>query len=157
MDTKHKHRCWGKLVLEPIFHDELPEVEVCLDDIRLFYGGLDSKKTLEFDEKLPVGPHQLTVRFLNKKDQDTVVEKGLDKAVIIESVSFVGIESQRFVWSGIYTPQYPEPWYSQQSSPPPAELPSHTYLSWNGVWKLNFTSPIFTWIHQIEGMGWIYD
>ena len=152
-----EHRCWGNIILEPVFHDDFPEIEVFLDSMLLFRGGLDCDKTLRFDEKLEHGTHDLVVKFSNKRDQDTIVERGLDKAVIIKSVSLAGLESSRFVWQGIYTPDYPEPWYSQQDPAPPAELLGHTYLGWNGVWRLRFGSPIFTWIHQVENLGWIYD
>jgi hypothetical protein len=29
-------------------------------------------------------------------------------------------------------------------------------MGWNGRWELNFRVPIFTWIHQLENLGWIY-
>lgn len=32
-----------------------------------------------------------------------------------------------------------------------------TYLGWNGLWVLEFELPIFTWIHKLENLGWIYD
>ena len=33
----------------------------------------------------------------------------------------------------------------------------NTYMGWNGQWKLTYSAPIFTWIHKIENLGWIYD
>jgi hypothetical protein len=99
----------------------------------------------------------LTVELLNKTDVDTVPDKGLDKAVIIESVSFFDIADDRFVWAGEYCPEYPEPWYSEQTVQPAPLLKSHTYLSWNGKWTLTFDLPVFTWIHRVQNLGWIYD
>jgi hypothetical protein len=102
---------------------------------------------------------ELSVEFLNKQDSDTVPEQGLDKAVMIESVSFFGITDPKFVWAGIYTPNYPEPWATQQRSQGivlAPQLKSHNYLSWNGKWALTFTMPVFTWVHKTQDLGWIY-
>jgi len=157
MDTNLKHRFWGEISLDPVFHEEPPLVKVILAGDELFHGLLESRKTLEFDRWLVPGVYDLTVEFLNKKDTDTVPDRNLDKAVIVESISVAGLRSQKFVWQGIYAPEYPEPWHSQQTPRPPAELLGHTYLSWNGIWTLKLSSPIFTWVHQVEDLGWIYD
>jgi hypothetical protein len=50
---------------------------------------------------------QLTVELVDKKDQE---------AVVIESVSFFGIKDPKCAWQGIYTPDYPEPWATEQQS-----------------------------------------
>lgn len=115
---------------------------------------LESKKILgsttvnfEFETKQA---SSLILQISDKQDQE---------AVIIESVSFFGIEDSRFVWAGIYTPEYPEPWASQQKSKG-AVLQTHLvnqdYLGWNGQWALTFDVPVFTWIHKIQNLGWIY-
>jgi len=79
-----------------------------------------------------------------------------DSAVIIKQISFFSISDPRFVWLGQYTPDYPELWYNQQISKPAAVLTNTDYLGWNGTWKLNFSVPVFTWIHQIQNLGWIH-
>ena len=35
-------------------------------------------------------------------------------------------------------------------------LQPHTYLGWNGRWVLEFETPVFTWIHRLEDLGWLY-
>ena len=87
---------------------------------------------------------KLQVEFLNKKPGDTVTESGLDKAVVIESVSFFGITDPRFAWAGTYKPVHG------------SVLAAHTYLSWNGLWTLEFDVPVFTWMHNLQSLGWIY-
>jgi hypothetical protein len=92
----------------------------------------------------------LTVELLDKQDQE---------AVIVESVSFFGIKDPKFAWTGIYEPDYPEPWATEQCSLGVVLKPQlcpHTYLSWNGKWRLTFSVPVFTWIHQTQDLGWIY-
>lgn len=93
---------------------------------------------------------QLTVELINKPAADST------QAVIVESVEFFGITDPKFVWAGTYTPVYPEPWASEQSGPLPKQLLGQGYLGWNGTWQLTFSVPVFTWIHQIQDLGWVY-
>jgi hypothetical protein len=87
----------------------------------------------------------LKVTHFDKADHD------IDTAVIVKSISFFGIVDPRFVWAGVYYPDYPAH-YPDKTSP----LPGHGYLGWNGVYELKFTVPVFTWIHQTQSLGWIY-
>jgi hypothetical protein len=101
---------------------------------------------LEFDNNIG----WLEVVFMNKPESDA------DMAVIIDKIEFFGISDPKFVWAGVYTPEYPEPWYSQQIEKPPAELPRQNYMGWNGRWRLEFSVPVFTWMHKTLNLGWIY-
>ena len=88
-----------------------------------------------------------------------VFDKQGQEAVIVESMSFFGIDDPRFVWAGVYSPVYPEPWHTEQKQQGKlweAQLAGHTYLSWPGKWQLTFDVPVFTWIHKIQNLGWIY-
>jgi len=143
------------VVLRPIWHDNPPEINIGIDD-NINKIILREKQTLHY-EFTADNRTTLSIELLNKTDSDTVPDKGLDKAVEIESVSFFDISDDRFVWAGIYQPKYPEPWYSQQPVKPEPLLKSHTYLSWNGKWTLTFDVPVFTWIHRVQNLGWIYD
>ena len=104
---------------------------------------LTHPEEFEFDF---VANDQVTVQIhhIDKLDSDS------DTAVEIVSVSFFGITNPQFVWAGVYTPNYP----SHVTGP--GELPGQTYLGWNGVWKLEFSVPVFTWIHQKLNLGWLY-
>ena len=109
---------------------------------------------------MPNDDYILSVEFINKHDSDTDIANNLDKAVIIKNITFNNITSPKFVWAGIYKPEYPEPWATEQQNQNIVllpQLPAHNYLSWNGKWTLTFSVPIFTWIHHIENLGWIYD
>lgn len=109
---------------------------------------LDNTLRLEFEFDEPCG--WLEVEFVNKPDHDA------DTAVVVDQVEFFGISDARFAWAGMYTPRYPEPWYSQQTPTPPALLPGQTYLGWNGTWRLDFELPVFGWMHRIMNLGWQY-
>jgi hypothetical protein len=83
-----------------------------------------------------------------------------DTAVIIDSISFFGIQDPKFVWLGQYKPEYPEPWASEQKAAGVSlgpVLSNVTHLGWNGTWTLEFEVPVFTWIHQVQNLGWIYN
>jgi hypothetical protein len=59
-------------------------------------------------------------------------------------VSFFGITDPKFAWAGMYQTQHS------------SNAVSQTYLSWNGTWTLRFDVPVFTWMHHVQGLGWIY-
>ena len=93
---------------------------------------------------------RLTVELLDRQDQE---------AVSVQDVSFFDIKDPRFAWAGVYEPQYPEPWATEQHDLGVVlkqHLGPHTYLSWPGKWTLTFDVPVFTWIHRVQNLGWIY-
>lgn len=140
--------------LVPIWHRDPPQINIGIDSIQTVL--LDQPRKFDFNFA-GQGQHRLIIELLNKQANDTDLDRGLDKAVIVKSIAFFGISDQRFVWAGKYKPAYPEPWFSQQASPPPEILVNQDRLSWNGCWSLEFDVPVFTWIHQQLNLGWIYD
>jgi hypothetical protein len=155
MTTKHLVKL--AVTLEPVWHQDPPRIRLGIDTNTT---ELDLRKTctinFEFESDQSC---TLAVEFLNKQDSDTIPELGLDKAVIIRSVSFFGIQDPKFAWAGVYEPTYPEPWASQQrlsGNTLQKQLTNHTYLSWNGKWTLTFEVPVFTWVHKTQNLGWIY-
>ena len=140
--------------LQPVWHNDPPEINIGINDnIQRII--LRDNQTFHY-EFTANNQATLLVELLNKTDADTIPDKGLDKAVVIKSVSFFDITDNRFVWAGEYYPKYPEPWYSEQTVKPEPLLKSHTYLCWNGKWTLTFDVPVFTWIHRVQNLGWIY-
>lgn len=143
--------------LRPIWHQDPPEVSVGINK-NLTTISLTEASTINFDLCLS-GSNDLVIELLNKTDADTVPDKNLDKAVVIEDVSFFGISDPKFVWLGVYEPVYPEPWATEQHDQGVVlkpQLTNQTYLGFNGKWTLTFEMPIFTWIHRVQGLGWIY-
>jgi len=144
--------------LRPVWHQDPPEIRIGvnrnLQTIQLL-------QLQDFEFCFDGQDHNfLEIEFLNKQDSDTVPELGLDKAVSIESVSFFGITDPKFGWRGVYSPRYPEPWAGQQRAAGvslPAQLTNTTWMGWNGTWRLEFSAPVFSWIHQVQNLGWIYD
>jgi hypothetical protein len=111
---------------------------------------LTHTKTFKFNFSA-AGSQSIVIKHYDKHITDR------DTAVVIDRVSFFGIQNPKFVWHGQYRPEYPEPWFSQQQPPPQSVLTNVTYLGWNGVWYLEFTVPVFTWMHQVQDFGWIYN
>ena len=92
------------------------------------------------------GKSILTIEHYNKAELDSTT------ALIIEGIKFNQISNPKFVHQGIYYPDYPKHLIGNDTV-----LPHKNYLSWNGVWQLEFTLPIYTWIHKTLDLGWIYD
>jgi|APGre2960657373_1045057.scaffolds.fasta_scaffold155295_2 hypothetical protein len=157
MDIK-KYKTEIKLYITPVWHDEPPICSIKFSKDVYFKEEIKENKIYSYEEYLTNGNHDIIIEFLNKKNTDTV--DGKDKAIKIDKIVFNNIESKKFVWQGTYQPIYPEPWATQQKNLG-KELDSvitpAIYLGWNGVWKLTYSAPIFTWIHKLENHGWIYD
>lgn len=150
----------GSINLESIWWRDPPLITVHIDQDLIWAGDLTHSRSIPLNHRLTKGAHSLSVCLLNKQDDDTDIQRNLDKAVVIESIDFFGISDPRFVWAGQYRPAYDPHWVAQQiqqGTHPPTVLESHTYLGWNGVWCLDFSMPIFTWIHRTQSLGWIYD
>ena len=89
---------------------------------------------------------EVCVHQFNKAELDPYT------AVEIVSVSFFDITHPKFAWAGVYWPSYPKHLHGE-----PQLLPGQTYLSWNGRWSLQFSVPVFSWMHRVLDLGWIYD
>ena len=152
-----KHLVKLQIKLTPVFHANPPEIRLGIDK-NLSTVTLTEPSEFNF-EFISSGPCKLIVEFLNKTNEDTVADQGLDKAVVIDHVNFFGIQDPKFVWLGVYEPKYPEPWASEQTQNGVVlkqQLTNQTYLAWNGKWTLTFDVPVFTWVHQVQNLGWIY-
>jgi hypothetical protein len=153
-----KYRTAIKLHITPVWHLEPPICMIRFSKDVFFKEEIKESKVYSYEEYLSVGEYDITIEFLNKKNTDTI--NGKDKAIKIDKIVFNDINSEKYVWQGIYRPVYPEPWISQQKKLGKkfnAVVNLATYLGWNGVWKLTYSAPIFTWIHKVENHGWIYD
>jgi len=92
------------------------------------------------------GTARLSIEHHSKAELDPTT------ALIIDQIKFNSISGTKFIYQGIYYPSYPTHLQDKNSI-----LPHQNYLSWNGIWTLDFTLPIYTWIHKVEDLGWIYD
>ena len=143
--------------LKSIYHQEPPTVVLKVDENIVYSGELIQDTIFEYSADVCKGVHKISLELLNKKDSDCV--DGKDKAVIIDKVLFFGIGSEHVLHKSTYVPIYSEE-YIKSSRDDGIELgnvlESCNYLGWNGVWQTQFTAPVFTWLHNIENLGWIY-
>ena len=152
MDTEY--RFWCELTLSPVADSLAQDVKIMLDQDTQFHGDIVNTITLDLDTKLSAGWHDLCIHYRGKSDLD---EKSALKILRLE---INGISDPRFIWNAVYRPDYPRTWFQQQQQAGiilAEEFTSIDYLGWNGEWTLRFHSPVYTWIHQIQNLGWIYD
>lgn len=124
-----------EVLLEPVGY---PTVEVVCNNqvktMRLFRE--PSWTSFEFEQT--AGPLQLTVEHRDRDPKDGVT------AVEVKAVKINGIESPKILYQGLY---YPTGMPVRRT----------TYIDFNGVWVLDFSAPVYTWLHQTLSLGWIYD
>lgn len=145
MTTEHLVKL--SVVLTPVLGPAAPHVVVSVPAYSV-ETQLTHSRQFEFEFVDSTG--WIKVDLVHKSDQDQ------HQAVIIDNIKFFGISDPRFVWLGQYTPDYPKIWFSQQHPTPARQLTNTDYLGWNGTWKLDFAVPVFTWIHQVQNLGWIH-
>lgn len=137
------------VTMQPLHHDRPLPIQIGIngDFVNV---NLDKNTTRDFK----IFCHDtctLQIKLADKRDQESVV---------IQQVAFFGIADPRFAWAGVYEPEYPEPWATEQFNAGvilQPQLSPHTYLSWPGTWTLTFEVPVFSWMHKIQDLGWIYD
>jgi hypothetical protein len=148
MVTKYSTRI--KVLIEPVWFKNIPSIEIGVNG-NYQTAAISEDTWFEFELVLPRSTCQLEVRYTNKQLEDTDVITGKDTAVIIKEIIINDIKSPKFVWQGVYYPIYPTHVRGE------SKLTPHTYLGWNGTWKLDIEVPVYTWIHKVENLGWIYD
>lgn len=133
------------------YGSNIPKIKFGIDDTCLVTQEVTGKTHLNFDGVLKKGKHIAYIDFFNKEDTDP------DTAVIINRVTVEGITVDRFLWSNKYYPRYPEGYKKSNADVLENVIACATYMGWNGVWKFEFETPIFEWIHRLENLGWLYD
>ena len=86
------------------------------------------------------------------KNQTVINEKGdilKDQLLHIKSMEIDEIDIGALVYEGVYTPEYPEPWATQQCEAGrelPESFKNVTNMGHNGEWKFKFASPFYMWL-----------
>jgi len=145
-----------KIYLKPVFHAESPYIILKVDDTELYNGQLNHDQTFEYKQSVTQATHNITLEFLNKKDSDCIGD--LDKAVIIDKVTFFNIESNNVLLNSTYKPLYSTSYLKtliNENKPIKHELKGCNYMGWNGTWTLSFNIPVFSWLHKIDNLGWL--
>jgi hypothetical protein len=135
------------IILKP---HNTPTICLRIDDVIIFDGVLTKRRQFDIENDFNDGSHTLTLDMSGMNDH----------MLEIERISFEGISTDRMIWAGIYTPKYHKIWAAKQKLMGiklEETISGYTAFGWDGHWQLNFATPIFTWIHHLEKLGWIYD
>jgi len=138
--------------------DKPPHADILLNGQSHFKGyitGTEQKPDIiEFERELEEGKeYDLVIKRTGKgKGQTVVNEKGdilKDQLLHIKRIEVDEINIGALVFEGVYTPQYPEPWATQQRASGnelQEEFKNCTNLGHDGEWKFSFSSPFYIWL-----------
>ena len=147
-----------KLELYATMWDKPPHAEILIDGKSYYNSEITStedKPTLiefeaEVDEDKKV---DLIINRSNKGVNQTVVnEKGdilKDQLLHIKRIEIDEIDLGSLVFTGLYTPKYPEPWATQMAESGrelSESFTNVTQMGHNGEWKFTFTTPFYMWL-----------
>ena len=147
-----------KLELYATMWNKPPHAEILIDNKSYFNSDItgteDKPDIIEFEHEVEdEKEYALIINRAGKTKNQTVVnEKGdilNDQLLHIKSIEIDEIDIGALVYEGVYTPQYPEPWATQQRETG-VELQESfknvTKLGHNGEWKFTFSSPFYMWL-----------
>tara|TARA_Y100000590_G_C14921019_1_gene713823 strand:- start:12 stop:494 length:483 start_codon:yes stop_codon:yes gene_type:complete len=147
-----------KLQLYSTHWNKKPIVDVKINDKSYFKNEITGTKEnptlIEFEQECEEGKdYQLILDRSNKDKRQTIVnEKGdilHDQLLHIKSIEIDEIDLGALLFEGVYRPNYPEPWATQQREAGhniPETLKNSIDLGHNGTWTFTFTSPFYMWL-----------
>ena len=147
-----------KLELYATMWDKPPHAEILVDGKSYFDSDISStedKPTLiEFEVEIEEDKKcDLIINRSGKGVNQTVVnDKGdllKDQLLHIKRIEIDEIDLGALVFTGLYTPKYPEPWATQMAESGKELRESFTNVTrmgHNGEWKFTFTTPFYMWL-----------
>jgi hypothetical protein len=147
-----------RLELYATWWGQPPKAEILIDNIAVFNGLITSNKEkptiIEFEHLCQEDKnHELVIKMSNKNSKQTVLgpqgEIEKDQLLHIRRIEIDEIDLGSLVYEGIYTPEYPEPWATQQKqagSDLPVTLKNVTKMGHNGTWTFTFSTPFYMWL-----------
>ena len=155
--TANKEKLIFRLELWAEHWDKRPIAKVMINSDSKFESEIDGTEDnptlIEFEHELVEGEkYDLQIVRSNKDTKQTVVENGeivKDQLLNIKSIEIDEIDIGALVYEGVYTPDYPEPWATQQRETGkelPESFKNVTKMGHNGTWSLQFESPFYMWL-----------
>ena len=146
-----------KLNLYSIMWDKAPHVDIIVDGKTHFTGevkGTEKEPTLiEFEAEVEENKeYDFVIKRSGKDGSQTKLQDGKivkDQLLVIKRIDIDDIDIGALVFEGEFTPEYPEPWASQQKEAGnelKASFKNVTHMGFNGTWRLSFTSPFYMWL-----------
>ena len=147
-----------KLELYATMWDKPPVAEIRLNSKTYFKSeitGTEQDPTvIEFEaEVTEESEYNLIIERSGKGKNETVInEKGdilKDQLLHIKGIEIDEIDIGALVYEGVYTPEYPEPWATQQresGNDLKDSFKNVTQMGFDGEWNFKFTSPFYMWL-----------
>ena len=147
-----------KLELYATMWDRPPHAEILIGDKSHFKGDItgteDKPNVVEFEHEFTEGEEsELIIERSGKIGNQTVVnDKGdllKDQLLHIKGIEIDEIDIGALVYEGVYTPDYPEPWASQQrqaGSELKESFKNVTSMGHDGTWRFKFKLPFYMWL-----------
>ena len=113
----------------------------------------DKPTIIEFEHEFEEDKsYNFIIDRLGKDKNQTIIEDGKiikDQLLHIKYIEIDEIDVGNLVYEGVYKPEYPEQWATQQQEAGnklPETLKNVTQMGHNGTWTLSFTSPFYMWL-----------
>jgi len=147
-----------KLELYATMWDKPPVAEIRLNSKTYFKseitGTEQAPTVIEFEAELTEdSEYNLIIERSGKDKTQTVLDEqgniSKDQLLHIKNIQIDEIDIGALVYEGVYTPEYPEPWATQQHEAGQDLRDSFknvTKMGFNGEWKLTFSSPFYMWL-----------
>jgi hypothetical protein len=147
-----------KLELWAEYWDEAPYIKILINNHVHFKNEIKGTEkepnVIEFEHELiEEEKYKLIIERVGKNKKQTVVDHNgkiiKDQLLHIKSIEIDEIDIGALVYEAVYTPQYPEPWATQQrlaGNTLPESFKNVTTIGHNGTWQLNFASPFYMWL-----------
>ena len=138
--------------------DKPPHAEIFINDKSVFQkditGTEQKPDVIEFEHELEEEKtHNLVIKRTGKTKNQTIInDKGdilKDQLLVIKRIEIDEIDIGALVYEGEYTPEYPEPWATQQRESGNDLKNSYknvTRMGFNGSWNFRFSSPFYMWL-----------
>ena len=106
-----------------------------------------TEQTLKFKVQIEEGEHTLRIDHLYSPDSKNSLQV---TKILIDDID-LGV----LAYNGVYTPQYPEPWYTDQcnagNTPKPtigggSDGSACLFMGWEGKYELEFRTPLYEWL-----------
>ena len=146
-----------KLELYATMWNKPPIADISIDSKSYFKeeitGTKDKPTIIEFEHELEENKsYNLIINRSGKNKRETVVEDGKivkDQLLHIKSIEIDEIDIGALVYEGVYKPNYPEPWATQQAKAGnklPETFKNVNRIGHNGTWTFTFESPFYMWL-----------
>lgn len=146
-----------KLGLYSDYWDKPPYCEILGDHSSYFKGEItgteQNPNIIEFEcEHELEKKHSLVIHRTGKTNRQTVVEDNKiikDQLLKIKFIEIDEIDLGSMVFYGLYEPEYPEPWATQQRDSGvklEKSFQNVTAMGHNGKWTFNYTCPFYSWV-----------